>query len=321
MATKKETIATKKTSSKAPVKKTAAAEKKEIALNEAKGIALKTDLVFEPAVPFEFKTNAPVVLAEIKTVLEKYKKLKITDKNFDEATLVKRKVVSLRTMLTNRKKEAMLKDCDPIKQKIAATFDTLLKEVTGLEETLDKQFAVFDKAAEDELRAILQGYVDELQDKYDLPEEYLGMIEFKKKYFNKGQKEKDTYDDLVAQFDDLKARNEERLGNIVLIESAIKDEPRFNRELLLEQLSYRSITAILQDINKEKERFKDLDAGKVPEKIVVGAPAKVGLLSGKKQKRVRLTVSIECYEDEKASIVESLNSLNADVTIKSSDPA
>lgn len=270
--------------------------KNEAAKIEPKEIALTTELVFEPAAPFVFKTNSPAVLAEIKSILEKYKKLKITDKNFDEAMLVKRKVVSLRTMLTNREKECVKKDADPVKEKIKTTFKVLLNEVASLETILDDQFAVFDAAREAEIREVCQGYIDEFQKKYDLPEDRLSLIELKKQYFNKGQKEKDTISSIEEQFVEQKKAHDEYVGAVKIVESEIAGESRFNRDLLVEQLSYRSLTAVLSDIKSEKERFARLDAGKDVEKVTVGVPFNVGLLKGKKKETpVTAVVEIEYY--------------------------
>ena len=305
----------------APKRGKKAGATKEVAKSSAKEIAIKTELLFEPAAPFEFRSNSPVVLAEIKDVLAKYKKLKITDKNFDEATLVKRKVVSLRTMLTNRKKEATGLYCDPVKQKITTTYDTLIKEVTGLEKVLDDQFAVFDKITEDEIRAVCQGYIDEMQETHKLPDDYLAMVELKKKYFNKGQKEKDTYDDLKAQFEELDEKYKEYLGNIKLVECEIAGEVRFNRDLLVEQLSYRSLSAVLQDIKAEKERFAALDKGAPVKKITVGAPANVSLLAGKKVKKMVAVVRLMYNEDAEKEIFDVLDNLPMQYSVSSKEKA
>lgn len=294
---------------------------KEVAKSATKEIALKTDLLFEPAAPFEFRSNSPVVLAEIKDILAKYKKLKITDKNFDEATLVKRKVVTLRTMLTNRKKEATGMYCDPVKQKITTTFDTLLKEVNSLEKVLDAQFAGFDKIREDEIKEVCQDYIDELQETYKLPDDYLAMVELKKKYFNKGQKEKDTYDDLKSQFSELSEKHNEYLGNVKLIEREIEGEKRFNRDLLVEQLSYRSFSAVLQDIKAEKDRFAAIDKGAPVKKITVGAPTNAGLLGGKKVKKTVAVVRLLYAEDDEKEIFDVLNNLPVQYSVSSKEPA
>lgn len=284
--------------------------KKEVATVDPKEIALTTELVFEPAAPFVFKTNSPAVLAEIKSILEKYKKLKITDKNFDEAMLVKRKVVSLRTMLTNREKECVKKDADPVKEKIKTTFKVLLNEVASLETILDKQFEVFDKAREDEIRAVCQGYIEEFQKRYELPDDRLELIEMRKQYFNKGQKEKDTIEDIENQFKDQKKEYDEYLGSVKLVEAEIAGEDRFNRDLLVEQLSYRSVTAVLSDIKAEKDRFARLDAWKDIEKITVGVAFNPSLLAGKpKEKPVKATVEIEYYPAQAEQLKAAFDSI------------
>ena len=308
MAKKKEAenvVAPKKSAAKktaiAPEKKTAT--KKAVAKKEATTeIALKTDLVYAPKGKFEFNTNAPVVMSEVKRIVEKYKDIKITDANFDEAETLKRRVVTLRTFLTARKREAVKLFIAPVEEATKKTFDILLKEVAVLEDVLSSQLNVFEDARKDGLREVLQGYIDEYQAKYELPDKFLALVEMKDKYFNKTQNEKDTISDIEDQFEEQIAAKREEDSSKALITAEIGGDKRFNEKLLFEQLDYRSVTAILTDIKTEKNRFAEIDKGGSGDglpKITVGAKVTAGGFFGVTKKKAKKTVRVQLtyYED------------------------
>lgn len=291
--------ATKKTAI-APEKK--ASPRKAVAKKEdATEVALKTDLVYAPKGKFEFNTNAPAVMAEVKRIVAKYKDIKITDANFDEAETLKRRVVTLRTFLTSRKKEAVKLFIAPVEEATKKTFDVLLKEVAVLEDVLASQLDVFEEARKDGLRVVLQGYVDEYQTRYELPEKFLALVEMKDKYFNKTQNEKDTIEDIESQFEEQLAAKKEEDSSKDLIRSEIGGDKRFNETLLFEQLDYRSVTAILTDIKTEKARFAEIDKGGSGDglpKITVGAKVSSGGFFGSAKKKTRKTVLVQLTYDE-----------------------
>jgi hypothetical protein len=128
--------------------------KEPVTKESVKEIALTTELVFRPKVPFEFESNIPVIITEVKDILAKYKKLKVTDKNFEEASLVKRRLVSLRTTLKNREKEVLTTDVSPLTEKVKASFKLVAKDVIELEAHLDAQFAVFEQEEIEEKKVI-----------------------------------------------------------------------------------------------------------------------------------------------------------------------
>lgn len=303
----------------APKKTTKA--KVPITKESVKDIALTTELVYRPKTPFVFESNIPIILEEVKTVLAKYKKLKITDKNFDEATLVKRRLVSLRTTLKSREREALATDVTPLVDRTKAAFKLVTKDVIELEAHLDAQFAVFEQEEIDAKKVIYQEYIDNFQKTYNISQKFFD-IEMKDRYFNKTIKEKEVIEDIEAQFKDLKKREDEYDGNVELIKQAIEGDEHFNEDMLVESLDYRSITVILQDIATEKKRFNAIANGKSTDgipTIKVGLAQSVSFASKAREKKTTATFKVTYYASQGASIKAFLDESGFDYEILSKE--
>lgn len=279
---------------------------------ESKEVSIKADVevVVTPSAPLTFITNFTEIKSDLKKKLSKYKGMKVTDANFDKCKLVQKECVSLRTLLENKRKEAVKMYIELPKNTLNATFEDLLKVVAEVEDNIKTQMDVYDEETRNELKVILTGYIEEFQAEFALDPKYLDAVVLHKHYFNKTQKEADTREEIKAQFTAQKVIQEGYYSDVKLIRSMCADNKALNPDHLVKQLEYRSASAIVQDIIDEKERLAKVDL--TPPKVmpVVSSARGAPMVT----KTVTITMP-KTAEAEVASVLKSLLKIKG-VTVK-----
>ena len=270
---------------------------------ESKEVSIKADVevVVTPSAPLTFITNFTEIKSDLKKKLSKYKGMKVTDANFDKCKLVQKECVSLRTLLENKRKEAVKMYIELPKNTLNATFEDLLKVVAEVEDNIKTQMDVYDEETRNELKVILTGYIEEFQEEFSLDPKYLDAVQLHKHYFNKTQKEADTREDLKSQFMAQKVLQERYYSDVKLIRSMCADNKALNPDHLVKQLEYRSCSAIVQDIQDEKERLSKV----IPMQPPVLPSVKAATSSLLVTKTVTITMP-KAAEAEVAAVLKAL---------------
>jgi len=256
-----------------------------------------------PASPLVFNTNFSEVRKELKK-LEKYKDIVVTDDNFESCKLIQKNCVSLRTLLENRKKETVKTYIELPKDTIVAQFNDLMRVVASVEDTLKRQFDVYDEQRKEELTKIIGVYIDMEQKEFSLPPNYLSRVEIKKGYFNKTQKESDTRSDIKEQFKALKAELDTYNLDCTAIRDLCKGNDALNPEIWIKNLEYRSLSSVIADINSELSRLRS--SPKKSEPTVVKKPKK-----GFKVMTIEIT-----YPEDKGDVIRNFFALNKDFKVR-----
>jgi len=210
--------------------------------------------------------KAPVITGNyemIEKTLGKWKtqvsKMNLTEDNLEEVQSIKSAAVAVRNSL-DRTVEATKKALfnDP-KKIFEARVKLLFSLIAEVETKADAVLGKIDQERKDSINEVLDHYKAKFQEKYQLEEQYLACIEYRKNYYNKGTDEKTRKDDLEQQFKELKRSQDAREATIRVINAMCKDEPRLNVKRYLNDLSTRSVATIIEEINAEKQRLIDLD--------------------------------------------------------------
>jgi len=216
--------------------------------------------------------RAPVITGNYETIektLEKWKarvsKMKLTEDNLDEVQSIKSAAVAVRNSLNrtvDAAKKALFNDPKKIFEARVKGLFSLIDEVeTKADAVLDKK----EQERRDGINEVLDHYHAKFQEKYQLSEQSLEAIEYRKNYYNKGMDEKTRKDDLEQQFKDLKKAQDAHAANIRLINAACQGELRLNVERYIRDLDVSDVATIVEEINVEKERLRDLDNQPVAE--------------------------------------------------------
>lgn len=260
-------------------------------------IPKELSLIVNPVTPLAFNGNFAEVKATLAGIAKKYKGIVITDENIEKYRLIKRQMVSLRTLITARQKESIQQFVKLPEDILKSQFAELLKEVAKVEDDFASQLDVFDQEKKDDLTIILKEYVDLFQEKYKINETNLALIELKDKYYNKTAKESESKADIEEQFIAAQAKEKARADDEKLIKNMCLGTA-LNPDLFTKQLEYRSCSAIVNDIVDEKERL--INQAAVVEPVKVGAKgggiAIVGV--SKKMKELRILIKYPASESE-----------------------
>ena len=227
-------------------------------------------------------TQAPVVsgnFGEIKSFLLNWKKkvkaLKLSAESMEEVRTIKKEAVQLRNSLSEiATRTKKLYFTDP-KNVFSAQMDELSSIVADVEKDADSFLGKEEEERLAGVAQVLDHYKEKFQGEYNLGESYLSRIEYKKSYFNKTADEKERKDDLEGQFKALKKEQDAYNGNVRLITTACRDEPRLHLSRYLDDLERGAfdVASILEDIEEEKKRLKELDTP--PETVSSSVPVDV----------------------------------------------
>ena len=242
----------------AKAKKMTDAEVTDVVVTEVKDVK---DVDFKD---LEFKIEKPVLNKDktvtitgnweslkgnIKAVVDRYKGTKLTEDNVDYVKTLKAQFVSLRTGIDRERKEYKKAYLDPAENLLKAMCDELLKVIDEGESALGAQLDEYDQRRKDELTVILNEYVDEASEKYQLRDEYKKQIQLKKQYYNKTQKEEDSIDDINAQAEELAKKQKEYDTGVALIKAECEDAELLP-DAYIRELAYRNAMEIIMEIIK-----------------------------------------------------------------------
>jgi hypothetical protein len=185
--------------------------------------------------------------------------LELTAANIERVRTLKKGIVGWRTQFTKETDSYMKATFTAPKDVFKAARDEVLAEIASMEGKADE---VLSKEEEDRvsgITAVLDIYKQTFQAKYQLSDERLSRIEYKKPYYNKGADEKDRKDDLEAQFIGQQKEQKAREANIRLITTMCKEDDRLNAQLYVDLLGSTDVASITEKIVAEKERLAALD--------------------------------------------------------------
>jgi hypothetical protein len=228
------------------------------------GVAGITDvpaLVIAPEKAPALTGNFNQVEAFLALCEEQVTSIKFTEDNMDQVALVKRSMAALRNRLDGAVKEAKKRLFNDPK----TLFDTRMKpfftRIEAIEGKADVVLGKLEGRRRDELGKVFDIYKSGFQEKYKLEPEFLERVEYKEKYYNKTAVEKDSKNDLEQQFITLKKEQDARAASFRLIKTMCKDDPRLNVQHWIDQLAFKDIAIVTEEITAEKERLAGFDRG------------------------------------------------------------
>ena len=197
--------------------------------------------------------NFTEVAEKIKAIVEKYKGTILTEDNVTYVKTVKSQFVSLRTAIERERKEYKKVYITPHSRLIDTMCDELQQLVAEGEDALTVQLEEYDNKRKEELTKILKDYIAM---NCDLTEEEKAKVVLKKEYYNKTQKEEDTYNDIDAQIEALKQAKKDREAAIMLIESELEGT-NIPSQPYIRQLEYHNATEVILQIKADKKRMEE----------------------------------------------------------------
>ena len=197
--------------------------------------------------------NFTEVAEKIKAIVEQYKGTILTEDNVTYVKTIKSQFVSLRTAIERERKEYKKVYITPHSRLIDSMCDDLQKLVAEGEDALTIQLEEYDNKRKEELTKILKDYIAM---NCDLTEEEKAKVVLKKEYYNKTQKEEDTYNDIDAQIEALKQAKKDREAAIMLIESELEGT-NIPSQLYIRQLEYHNATEVILQIKADKKRMEE----------------------------------------------------------------
>lgn len=196
--------------------------------------------------------NFSEVAEKIKAIVERYKGTILTEDNVTYVKTVKSQFVSLRTAIDRERKEYKKVYITPHSRLIDSMCDELQQLIAEGEDVLTVQLEEYDNKRKGELTEILKDYIATS----DLSEEDKAKVVLKKEYYNKTQKEEDTYNDIDAQIASLKQAKKEKEDAVRLIESELEGT-NIPSQPYIRQLEYHNATEVILQIKADKKRMEE----------------------------------------------------------------
>ena len=216
-------------------------------------------LVITPDKPTLAEGNFTDVENELKKWSLAVSKMALTEDNLDEVQLIKKAAVAVRNQIKAKVEAAKKLLFNDPKSIFEARMEALFKLVATVETKADEVLVKIEDERKDGINEVLDDYKAKFQETYKLADEYLELIEYKKNYYNKGMDEKSRKDDLEQQFKDQKKAQDAYAANVRLITVSCKGEPRLNVDRYIRDLAVSDVATIVEEIQKEKDRLKELD--------------------------------------------------------------
>ncbi len=177
--------------------------------------------------------------------LEKYKGMPLTISNKNTFMAIKKSLVSLRTLVTSRKKECLDCTVKVLKSQIDLRFDAILDYIADIEGHFDEELSKEEAKRVEEVKQTLDMFCTEFEGKYGVKFEG----QYPKKFFNKTQALEDSYKELEATFKAIKAAKTAYEANVELIKKEcgimVPAEP------YIKMLEHYDIGVILKEISKQ----------------------------------------------------------------------
>jgi hypothetical protein len=212
--------------------------------------------------------KAPVVggnFEQVESVLLAWKNhvsgIEMTEENMTQVEIVKKEAVALRNRLAKIQTDTKRLYFNDPKNVFDKKMAHLLSVVADVESIADGVLDAKEQRRRDDLNEVLDVYKDNFQAKYKLEAGYLERVEYKKEYYNKTAAEKESKNDLEQQFVTLKKEQDARAASLRLIKTMCKDDQRLNVQHWIDQLAFKDIALVTEEIAAEKERLAGLDRG------------------------------------------------------------
>jgi hypothetical protein len=140
-----------------------------------------------------------------------------------------------------------------------AQMGKLLGVVGEVENAADSILEIEEKRRIADINQVLDNYKEKFQEQYNLTEQHLIRVAYKKNYYNKTAEEKERKTDLEQQFKDLRKEQDAHAANVRLITAACKEEPRLNLQYWIDRLCTDDAAILTEEIIAEKQRLRELD--------------------------------------------------------------
>lgn len=246
---------------------------------------------------------------KIRSVVDRYKDVVLTEDNVTYVKSLKSQFVSLRTGIERERKEWKKVYITPASKAIDAMCDELQKIVAEGEGALGSQLEEYDQKRKNELTVILTDYVNDSAKRHNLREEYKNQIVLIDKYYNKTQNEEDSADDIERQACELEKKQNEYDSGVALIEAECKDAG-FLAETYIRELEYKSAMEILMEIKSDRKIAQEAkEEAEEKGKLTIGEPLdeelKKSLAIGEAEKTAekRTRLLRITYDAEQAGII------------------
>lgn len=200
--------------------------------------------------------NYDEVKAYLTALRDKYADIELTEENMELVRGVKAEMRTNRVKLEGIEKDIKRTYFNDPKKIFMEKMEELYLLVGQIESKADAVLSKQEQERVDNFTQVLQIHKDQLQEHYQLPDDYLDQVIFKKQYYNKTQKESDTLADLEKQFEDQQELVFVRNGNINMIRAEIGDNKFISMDDQVSKLDMGiAIHTIVDFIQSEKERI------------------------------------------------------------------
>ena len=216
--------------------------------------------------------QAPAVggnFEDIKKYLAGWKKkvlaMEMSESNMEEVRTIKKEAVMYRGSLAEIQSSTKKLYFNDPKAVFDAKMGELLAVVADVEKAANGVLAVEEQERIDGINRVLNYYIEEFQKTYQLDDQHYAHLELRKDYYNKtvpkGYPSMDKYwkEQIEAQFKELQKSQKAHAANLRLIDNACKGDPRLNVTRYQHDLDARDVASVLEDIEAEKQRLRDLD--------------------------------------------------------------
>lgn len=242
--------------------------------------------------------NFTEVAEKIKAIVDQYKGTILTEDNVTYVKTVKSQFVSLRTAIERERKEYKKVYITPHSKLIDSMCDQLQQLVAEGEDALTVQLEEYDNKRKEELTKILKDYIAM---NCDLTEEEKAKVVLKKEYYNKTQKEEDTYNDIDAQIEALKQAKKDREAAIMLIESELEGT-NIPSQPYIRQLEYHNATEVILQIKADKKRMEE--EKKIKEAVIENPETEVYLPEDNDSEEIQVTKDEENTEEIRTRVMQ-----------------
>lgn len=242
--------------------------------------------------------NFTEVAEKIKAIVDQYKGTILTEDNVTYVKTVKSQFVSLRTAIERERKEYKKVYITPHSKLIDSMCDQLQQLVAEGEDALTVQLEEYDNKRKEELTKILKDYIAM---NCDLTEEEKAKVVLKKEYYNKTQKEEDTYNDIDAQIEALKQAKKDREAAIMLIESELEGT-NIPSQPYIRQLEYHNATEVILQIKADKKRMEEQNKEK--EVVIKETKTEVSLPEYNDSEEIQVAKDEEATEEIRTRVMQ-----------------
>ena len=222
----------------------------------------KMELAGPQTVKYDFAAQKEFLEQRISQVLSE----DITEKNLERIRVLKKGVVSWRTSFQGEVDNYLKTYYKAPMGVFKAAASEVLSDIDSLESKLDEVLEREEEKRIDNVNAILDGIEEDLQEQFNLPEEYKNRIERKKAFYNKTAVMADVAKDLKEQYTTQSKLYKAYTSAVKLVTNACKGDKRLNLDMYIHHLDYAELSDVLDEIETERARLTriDEDEGREP---------------------------------------------------------